>query len=788
MLTALEEELRSVTDDGTDPHEAWVYVQAATRLSAEFAFADDLEADLQPERLLERASEAAAIVGDAETGPLVELFRGGHLARHGRLRDAERAVGEALERFPESVGYAAELRLMRARLLRRLSRWSGALDELDDLERHVTRHEASKPDWAALWAGYRAGVWGERAQTWVELGTFDRALACLEEEARWAARSGRESDRLNSEQHHAEFELVMHDFGAVAERTARVLSDESPISAERRGLFELIRAGALLEHARLRPELLPEASEAVAAALAAAALPETELLRAWLLAADLELERDDHDAARAALERAAAIAASWPRGDGRQVLEAERLIDLFGSRLARESGAPEEELRRWTGRVEAALDVLLSDWAEAPNPPDGIGFLHLADRRDVLCEITRLALATSDEERAVATALDALVRAQALGGRFRESALPRPTVDELRAGLSPGQGLLVFLPGRSGSHLFALDGERARHFPLVPGDELRRAGGALAAGLRSLVRAQGDTEGRIFEARLGREGALLLPEPVRRVAERWSRVTIVGADLLRDPPIECLPWRDGLLGEELAVSYLPSLPLLPHLSQLPRPSGASDGTDLFVLATLEVSEQVSREYSGLASREFTAGEVGRLTRGAGGWRVGSLLGAECTSAAVSGLELAGVPVIHLLAHGVWDAERGSSVALAGAGLGGLFGCEDIRRLELGGFVLLSACQAARGRERWGEDRLLHLGGAVLEAGARCVMLSRTDLELELALDVADAVLAELASGASPAEALRRARAHLARGASRSDRLRAGAYFTLGAGHQPVVTR
>ena len=90
----------------------------------------------------------------------------------------------------------------------------------------------------------------------------------------------------------------------------------------------------------------------------------------------------------------------------------------------------------------------------------------------------------------------------------------------------------------------------------------------------------------------------------------------------------------------------------------------------------------------------------------------------------------------------------------GSGGDGLLGREEILALELGGLVLLSACQASRGHERWGEDRRLHLGGSLLEAGARCVILARTDLELDLTLELNAALLAQLARGATPAEALR----------------------------------
>ncbi len=72
-------------------------------------------------------------------------------------------------------------------------------------------------------------------------------------------------------------------------------------------------------------------------------------------------------------------------------------------------------------------------------------------------------------------------------------------------------------------------------------------------------------------------------------------------------------------------------------------------------------------------------------------------------------------------------------------------------------MILSACGSARGPLRLGADGVVSLGGAFLSAGARCVILSRFDLELGAVLALMQTLHERLAAGASPAEALRAAR-------------------------------
>jgi CHAT domain-containing protein len=121
-------------------------------------------------------------------------------------------------------------------------------------------------------------------------------------------------------------------------------------------------------------------------------------------------------------------------------------------------------------------------------------------------------------------------------------------------------------------------------------------------------------------------------------------------------------------------------------------------------------------------------------------------------------------VLQFLTHGLYDPMRSRPAALllspGRADDGRLFGDAIEAELPAPELVILSACGAARGPARLGDDGVTSLGGAFLSAGARCVILSRYDLELEATLLLTRHLFARLDGGDSPAEALRAARAEL----------------------------
>jgi hypothetical protein len=183
------------------PVATWCYAQVAARLAAEADTAAGRKLELDAAELVATARAAARRLADDETGALVELVWSGVVAERGGLLEAERIAAEALTQFPAAVGYGSELRLVRARILRRAARWQPSLEELDVLEGHLERNAEPL---GRHRAGYESGLWGERAQIWTELGVLDKAQVCLDAEELWAGRSGRAEDAQNRDLHRAD--------------------------------------------------------------------------------------------------------------------------------------------------------------------------------------------------------------------------------------------------------------------------------------------------------------------------------------------------------------------------------------------------------------------------------------------------------------------------------------------------------------------------------------------------------------------------------------------------------
>ena len=86
---------------------------------------------------------------------------------------------------------------------------------------------------------------------------------------------------------------------------------------------------------------------------------------------------------------------------------------------------------------------------------------------------------------------------------------------------------------------------------------------------------------------------------------------------------------------------------------------------------------------------------------------------------------------------------------------------DVQAIDVPELVILSACGAARSPFRRGEDGVDHLGGAFLNAGARAVVLSHQDIEVESTVRMMGVFHTRLRAGDSPARALLEARRSLA---------------------------
>jgi len=117
----------------------------------------------------------------------------------------------------------------------------------------------------------------------------------------------------------------------------------------------------------------------------------------------------------------------------------------------------------------------------------------------------------------------------------------------------------------------------------------------------------------------------------------------------------------------------------------------------------------------------------------------------------------------VFAHGTYDGARATPAGIllgAADGAAAPLYAEDFAA-DLDGapadFVLLGVCSAARGTLQRGDEAARHLGGALLQAGARVVALADFDLEVSGLILLTRSLLAALARGEAPDLALRTAR-------------------------------
>ena len=275
----------------------------------------------------------------------------------------------------------------------------------------------------------------------------------------------------------------------------------------------------------------------------------------------------------------------------------------------------------------------------------------------------------------------------------------------------------------------------------------------------------------------------LLPPEVRARLEFWRETYVVGFDLLGGLPFGVLLDGKGrAYGQRLALVSAPSLPQALESVRRAR-APREPGLDLVLVAAPEPPPQLP----GLQAFTFGAREQALLAKPFA--RTHALLGSGATRTGLLAerARLADTRLLHIFAHGHDESEREYRAALVlSAEPGGqyLLRAEDVRQLELHGLVILSACGSSRSHSRVGDDQLVHLGGAFLEAGARSVVLARFPVRSAATLALMARLHARLAAGASSAEALRAARAE----GSGVEAFRACAFEVLGSGFEPIFTR
>ncbi len=666
----------------------------------------------------------------------------------------------------------------RASAARQLGETARALELLERARRSAPRGEP----------GLVPYLLAEEFHALVNLGLTDRAARVLDLQEERIARAEEEAgEEAGEEDELARAVLAVNRVrlayararhAKVIRETERLLGGSGVGSklTRQRARLAFYRALSLTDRALATGEGRPAAASALEALLESGDLDDLALNRRHVLQrrAALALAEGDLEEAEEFLRR----------GDRDVESEDEDLTlqdvrhDSLRSQVRRQREIAAEVTTRDApecARLLARFDTFLRAWERSPIDEAGVGFLHFPYRREVVGECLEAAEWLADDEPTAAFEL--LMKVQAMGTLARRHAIAAPDLETVRRRLLPeGVGLLAFVPGPFGSHLFAVDREHVEHVRLPPEAELAAAHGAMR---RHLVAPPEGTDGRsdvrAFVEASSRLARRLFPPSIAARLGEWRSVYVAGIDLLGPVAVEALAVPGlGELGTARAVSRLPSVPVGVWLAARAeatagrdageeRGEGRRDGdeergertTTLFVATEWDAARWPDPERLPL-----TDADVELLRGGVPESRWSVRLGDEATLDGVAGA--AGRDRLVIVAHGEQDPTRVRPAGLLLAD--GFLGADEVERRFAGGaapaLVVLAACEGDRGPLRRGDDGVQQQSGAWFSRGALSVATSDRALDYHATVRLVGRMIAEMEEGRSAAEALRRARAAL----------------------------
>lgn len=763
-------------------------VETYAEAAAEFAGAQ-LDAGIPNvlrSRTLRRARAIAANVGVDRSRsrayvrcvPILSVYAGEIASSEGRFDEAIVAFRRSIA---DSIRSEDPLSLPRSRAglveaLRLEGRFDEAEEQLERLGGMLDTILAGEPEpiaagTLAWYADARSRERSSRILLYADMGLPDQA-------ARWLARPVERESPSGSDVELEELDLaaVVALAGERCRRVVDMISDDALARASptRRGALLARRGVALAELALRDPDLVDAAQADLDGALALA--PSFSLRRlAEITLLDLAAIRGDWaDLARRIEQLRGRVEDPAFNVDERAAIAA------HVARLARETAAPESDRVAALAELRIAYDAQLAAWRTSRTRPGGVGFLNYSGRRSVLGELVGelVAAAQATERKNAVSApeptplgedvFEPVFRGEAVGTLARELEAPIATLAEVRAEvLLDDVGWIAFVPGARTLHVFAIDRDDVVHREIAwryLSEPLRNDLGALVA--RVLPRAdRAAVDAHRAEVRQAAEAwaAQLLPDPIRSVLRRWRGCYVTGLELLGNPPIEVLPIDGRPLGVARAVVRMPSMSVALALTRRPRRSAQENPTELrlFAAPTLDAK---TRERAGDPPPIVLAdASVRALTEPFGARAVETFLGPDATLAALRTSARRPPRILHILAHAVerLDREDFATLVLGGDDEGiGLVSPADCDEWLASDLLILSACATAQGRTRIGDDGAGQFVGAGFRAGARCVLAADQRIELEATVEFGRLVHRELAAGACPADAVRRAREHM----------------------------
>jgi hypothetical protein len=748
-----------------------------------------LPPDFDVAQSFRRAIEFALPLEKPDVTGMVYVAFGQHLLDRRRSALARALLREGIERIDAGGGRLIELDLMLAGLEGYLGNYEESWRRIQHAE-HVLYGGGGRSGIARSWVHFsrhEAMLVGARGELHYLLGNLDLAAAELARERALAATIGSSALDRRVALHSLDVALALGRLAEVERLVAEELSRSE--DADYSWSLGLRGATARAESARAPAEL--EAAVAkLEELLAAPGIRPFDRVRVRLVLATLQLRqgRFEDVAKSSGAARLDLAAMENDEGCGQELALSFAALD--GALAAAGSAQDVALLASRAEALVAAFRRWLERWDRTPSFPSGVGFLSHGERGFFLGATLRLTRLASPGESGLQRALDLLIEAQARGSIARRAEFrARPFAELRRLWTGPAEerrGVLVYVPGPERTELFAFDARRLVHAELPGLAEIDGPRTDLEVLLSVPPDAAAAARGRaaVLENRAAlRLAELLLPGAVHELIQDWKGVTVVGLELLGYVPFEFLPLaRERFLGDGLAVAYLPSLPLGAILAERPR---ASTNGELLVVAATEVAPLLRQREPALEELPFDDADARRWMAP---WARSALLrGAQGARNAWAEGPLASAAETIVLAHGVHDRDLGPGLALAPSKEGdlGLFWPVDALETRWTEHVWLASCGAGRATLRRGEDGVTSFAGSILAAGARSVVLGPGPQALKALLELGERYQKHLAAGASPAEALRRARGELPGSLSHPFY---SSLHVIGLGHEPILRR
>lgn len=684
------------------------------------------------------------------------------LCAEGRTSAARDFAVRAIARAPARSVATGALLTEVADMLRIDGRYREALEQLELASEHfepVQRAGDAADANSRLLLGVHHSV---AADCWLGLGLPDVADARIRAEGELALALGDLFLRQSYHDHRMKRCQSLEDYAALELALQAALDDPllaraTPRFRAKLGVRRLLAEMELERRGRPRGAARESYDALFAhAELDGSGLDEYDRQEAHVHGAFLALDEGDDDACLAAIARVRASPLHDLDAPVGYTPEYEACLRGMEFEIAQRR-APHELAARRTA-LASAYAAFVEWWRESPERRGGVGFLAFSRRRYIVDAVLHAERSAGDS--GAENALAALELAQSCGSLTRalgaDAVEPRFAREVLCA---DGAAVLSFLPGRSRSHVLALDARGVRHFELGPGHRLETARAEvearLAVGVREL-RTWGDPD---LAAALPALRDALLPPALLEHLESARELVVIGLDSLGYTPFELLAdLRGEPLGWRRAVSYAPSLSAAVALAERSRARGATSDSALLLAPRMDAEC--------VAPWNLTPFETPRvaLKRMLDAWSGRARLAADETATRAE-LESSEAGVLHVIAHGYFDRRRelSAAVLLAGASSRACepWWSEEASLATRASIVVLTACGAWRGPRRRGDDGHASFAGQWIAGGADAVVLAQTELELDRALALSEALHVELARGETAARALMLARRTLA---------------------------